>query len=284
MKSLKTRLKNLVNLVDTTTNRLIAIVIFLLLTYWILKPSLIEGVLTTLFGAILSMLVGIYSEEIKSERKIRELKPAILLELRYVLISLLENFARFYMYYFNFLKIHDFSRLFELIKKRKKDFPNYLMNDLEPCVVIYESYHKKYLENSAKAVLRIITIQELDQKAFERKVRKMKKSKFTEKSSWQAVLNYFHHLLETHKEIKPSIKPIHMALISSILNNLSAFDADFTENIFYIWHEINELNKEIEVLKGLSRTDSRLIRSISQRTERIAIKIDEILEKEGTNL
>jgi hypothetical protein len=94
MKSLKTRLKNLVNLVDTTTNRLIAIVIFLLLTYWILKPSLLEGVLTTLFGAILSMLVGIYSEKIKSEIKIRELKPAILLELRYVLISLIENFSR----------------------------------------------------------------------------------------------------------------------------------------------------------------------------------------------
>jgi hypothetical protein len=281
VKNLKIKLKNLVY---TPTNTLIAIVIFLLLTYWILKPSLLEVVLTTLFGAILSMLVGIYSEKIKSEIKIRELKPAILLELRYVLISLLENFARFYMYYFNFLKIHDFSRLFELIKKRKKDFPNYLMNDLEPCVVIYESYHKKYLENSKKALLRIITIQELDQKAFERKVRKMKKSKFAEKSSWQTVLNYFNHLLETHKEIKPSIKPIHMALISSILNNLSAFDADFTENIFYIWHEINELNKEIEVLKGLSRTDPSLIRSISQRIERIAIKIDEILEKEGTNL
>jgi hypothetical protein len=281
VKNLKINLKNLVY---TPTNTLIAIVIFLPLTYWILKPSLLEGVLTTLFGAILSMLVGIYSEKIKSEIKIRELKPAILLELRYVLISLIENFARFYKVYFESLKFDDLSRLFELIEKRKKDFPNYLMKDLEPCVVIYESYHKKYLENYKKAVLRIITIQELDQKAFERKVRKMKKSKFTEKSSWQDVLNYFHHLLETHKEIKPSIKSIHMALISSILNNLSAFDADFTENIFYIWHEINELNKEIEVLKGLSRTDTSLIRSISQRIERIAIKIDEILEKEGTNL
>jgi hypothetical protein len=47
MKSLKTRLKNLVNLVDTPTNTLIAIVIFLILTYWILKPSLLDGVLTT---------------------------------------------------------------------------------------------------------------------------------------------------------------------------------------------------------------------------------------------
>ncbi len=270
------------------------ILLYIIFGTWILQPlspSLRDSVLIAVFSNFLGLLFGIYLEEIKSRRKIRELKPAILLELRHVLISLLENFARFYMYYFNFLKIHDFSRLFELIKKRKKDFPNYLMNDLEPCVVIYESYHKKYLENSAKAVLRIITIQELDQKAFERKMRKMKKSKlkikkskFTEKSSWQDVLNYFHHLLETHKEIKPSIKPIHMALISSILNNLSAFDADFTENIFYIWHEINELNKEIEVLKGLSRTDSSLIRSISQRTERIAIKIDEIFEKEGTNL
>jgi hypothetical protein len=153
VKKLRIKLKNLVNLVDTPTNTLIAIVIFLLLIYWILKPSLFDSVLTTLFGAILSMLVGIYSEKIKSEIKIRELKPAILLELRYVLISLLENFARFYMYYFNFLKIHDFSRLFELIKKRKKDFPNYLMNDLEPCVVIYESYHKKYLENSKKSCI-----------------------------------------------------------------------------------------------------------------------------------
>jgi hypothetical protein len=282
MKKVKIRLKNLVDIYNMPIP--ILIIVFAILSYWISGPSLRYIILTNLFSAFLGLLFGIYLEEIKLRRKIKALKPSILLELRYVLISLIENFARFYMYYFNFLKIHDFSRLFELIKKRKKDFPNYLMNDLEPCVVIYESYHKKYLENSKKALLRIITIQELDQKAFERKVRKMKKSKFTEKSSWQTVLNYFHHLLETHQEIKPSIKPIHMALISSILNNLSAFDADFTENIFYIWHEINELNKEIEVLKGLSRTDPGLIRSISQRIERIAIKIDEILEKEGTNL
>jgi hypothetical protein len=275
MKSLKTRLKNLVDNVP------ILIPVFIIL--WILGYSLHDSILTNLSSAFLGILFKTYLDDYISKRKVRAFKPAILLELRYVLISLIENFARFYMYYFNFLKIYDFSRLFELIRKRKKDFPNYLMNDLEPCVVIYESYHKKYLENSAKAVLRIITIQELDQKAFERKVRKMKKSKFTEKSSWQDVLNYFHHLLETHKEIKPSIKPIHMALISSILNNLSAFDADFTENIFYIWHEINELNRETEVLKGLSRTDPSLIRSISQRIERIAIKIDEVLEKEGTN-
>jgi len=276
MKSLKTRLKNLVDNVP------ILIPVFIIL--WILGYSLHDSILTNLSSAFLGILFKTYLDDYISKRKVRAFKPTILLELRYVLISLVENFARFYMYYFNFLKIYDFSRLFELIRKRKKDFPNYLMNDLEPCVVIYESYHKKYLENSAKAVLRIITIQELDQKTFERKVRKMKKSKFTEKSSWQDVLNYFHHLLETHKEIKPSIKPIHMALISSILNNLSAFDADFTENIFYIWHEINELNRETEVLKGLSRTDPSLIRSISQRIERIAIKIDEILEKEGTNL
>jgi predicted butyrate kinase (DUF1464 family) len=61
-------------------------------------------------------------------------------------------------------------------------------------------------------------------------------------------------------------------------------DKDFAEDIFYIWYEINELNKEFEVLKEALRMDPKLILSILKRTERIAIKIHEILEKEGTNL
>ncbi len=280
MKNLKIKPKNLFY---TPTNTLIAIVIFLLLTYWILKPSLLETVLATLFGAILSVLVGIYSEKIKSEIKIRELKPAILLELRYVLISLIENFARFYAVYFEFLKFYDLSRLFELIEKHKKDFPNYLIDELSPCMILYESGHKIYQENIKKITSEVKKMVEKSNPEDIKKV--IEKSK--EKSSLQDTLNHFYSLLETYKEIKPFIKPIYMTLLSSLLNNLSVFDKDFAENIFYIWYEINELNKEIEVLKGLSQPDLRiisLIRSISQRIERIAIKIDEILEKEKANL
>jgi hypothetical protein len=152
VKNLKIKPKNLVY---TPTNTLIAILIFLILIYWILKPSLLEGVLTTLFGAILTVLVGIYSEKIKTEIKIRELKPAILLELRYVLISLIENFARFYVVYYEYLKLYDLSRLFELIEKHKKDFPNYLIDELSPCVILYESGHKIYQENIKKITLEV---------------------------------------------------------------------------------------------------------------------------------
>jgi len=276
VKNLKIKLENLFY---TPTNKLIAIVIFLLLTYWILKPSLLEAVLTTLFGAILSVLVGIYSEKIKSEIKIRELKPAILLELRYVLISLLENFARFYVVYFEFLKFDDLSRLFELIEKHKKDLPNYLIDELSPCMILYEG-HKIYQENIKKITLEVKKmVEKSNPEDIKRIIEKTK-----EKSSLQDTLNHFHSLLEKYKEIKPAIKPIYMTMLSSLLNNLSVFDRDFAENIFYIWYEINELNRETEVLKGLSRTDPSLIRSISQRIERIVIKIDEILEKEGTNL
>jgi len=98
------------------------------------------------------------------------------------------------------------------------------------------------------------------------------------------VERYFEKQKSIYKENKPSIKPIHMTLLNSILNNLSALDKDFAEDIFYIWYEINELNKEFEVLKESLRMDPKLILSILKRTERIAIKIDEILEKEGTNL
>jgi hypothetical protein len=273
MKSLKTRLKNLVNLVDTTTNRLIAIVIFLLLTYWILKPSLIEGVLTTLFGAILSMLVGIYSEEIKSERKIRELKPAILLELRYVLISLIENFTRFYATYFAVLRPFKFDLkwFYELTEKYGKHFTDYLMNEIKVCMAIYENFGK------------------LKQEDIERNIRFLEKyieelQLRSQCPTMEDVQRYFEEEKSKYRENKPSIKPIHMALLSSILNNLSALDKDFAEDIFYIWCEINELNKEIEVLKESLRMDPKLILSILKRTERIAIKIDEILEKERANL
>jgi NAD-dependent oxidoreductase involved in siderophore biosynthesis len=44
---------------------------------------------------------------------------------------------------------------------------------------------------------------------------------------------YFEKEKSKYRENKPSIKPIHMALLSSILNNLSALDKDFAEDIFY---------------------------------------------------
>jgi len=102
---LKIMLKDLDNL--RSKNILILTVGLMLITLFFLMiiipllfvklPNIVilSSFLATLFGALLSMLVGIYSEEIKSEIKIRELKPAILLELRYVLISLIENFTRF---------------------------------------------------------------------------------------------------------------------------------------------------------------------------------------------
>lgn len=270
MKNLKIELKNLFY---TPTNTLIAIVIFLLLTYWILKPSLIEGVLTTLFGAILSMLVGIYSEKIKSEIKIRELKPAILLELRYVLISLIENFTRFYATYFAVLRIYKFDLkwFYELTEKYRKHFTEHLMNEIKVCMAIYENFGKlkpKDIERSIRIIEEIIMEIQLG----------------SQYPTMEDVQRYFEKQESIYKENKPSVKPIHMTLLNSILNNLSALDKDFAEDIFYIWYEINELNKEFEVLKESLRMDPKLILSILKRTERIAIKIDEILEKERANL
>ena len=272
MKSLKTRLKNLVNLVDYPTNTLIAIVMFLLLTYWILKPSLLEVVLTTLFGAILSVLVGIYSEKIKSEIKIRELKPAILLELRYILISLIENFTRFYVTYFEVLRLYKFDLkwFYELTEKYRKHFTEHLMNEIKVCMAIYENFGKlkpEDIERSIRIIEGIIMEIQLG----------------LQNPTMEDVQRYFEKRKSEYRENKPSIKPIHMTLLNSILNNLSALDKDFAEDIFYIWCEINDLNKEIEILKESLRMDPKLILSILKRIERIAIKIDEILEKEGTD-
>jgi hypothetical protein len=268
MKNLKIELKNLAD------NMPILIPVFIIL--WILGYLLRDIILTNLSIAFLSILLGVYLKEIETRRKIRALKPSILLELKHILISLIENFSRFYMVYFEFLKFLDLSHLFELIKKREKDLPNYLINEVSSCVMLYET-HQVYVKKITEEV------KKLAKKASQEDIKRIiEKSK--EESSWQDALNYFHSLLETYKEIKPVIMPIHMTLLSSILDNLSALDRDFAEIIFYIWREITELNKEIEVLKGLSQTDLSLIRSISQRIETIAIKIDEILEKEGANL
>jgi predicted DNA-binding ArsR family transcriptional regulator len=120
-----------------------------------------------------------------------------------------------------------------------------------------------------------------------RKIRELKPAILLELGlqypTMEDVQRYFEEEKSKYRENKPSIKPIHMALLSSILNNLSALDKDFAEDIFYIWCEINDLNKEIEILKESLRMDPKLILSILKRTERIAIKIDEILEKEGTD-
>lgn len=242
MKNLKTRLENLIDKYALLALLVvIAYILFLLLWYFLLTPLLDERFSTPIsliLGAFLGVYLTTYFEIFESRLKINKLKPYILSELEFILISLIINFARLYVIYFEFLKLYDFNRLFQIIEKRKN---NKNVND---CLLFKEIY------------------------------------------SLRNKLNDFHYILETDKEIKPIIKPLHMTLFISVLTSLtpSSFERAFVKNMLHIWYEINELNKEIEVLEGLSWTEQILIYSISQRIERIAIKIDEILEKEGTNL
>jgi len=291
LKNLKIKLEKLADNVP------ILIPVFII--FWVLGYSQRDIILTSLSIAFLSILFSVYLDDYKSKRKVRAFKPAILLELRCILISLIKNFAELYMVYFESLKFLDFRRLFKLIERRRKDFPDYLVNSIEMSVLLHKnfSFHEFYevgekldqtsekLEFEKPNQERIKIIEELMKKnpikeKFMEEYMEYIKERVEQNPLLKEMLNSF----EKYKEIKVNINPIHMALISSILNNLSAFDKNFAEDIFYIWCEINELNKEIEVLKGLSQTDPSLILSISQRIERIAIKIDEILEKEGTNL
>jgi len=238
MKSLKTRLKNLIDRYELRIAGLMILVIalFILITYRLLGSSLDQVILGVLLGTYLGVLSSAYYNNIESRMKINKLKPYILSELEFILISLIINFARLYVIYFEFLKPYDFNRLFQIIEKRKENITD--------CLLFKEIY------------------------------------------SLRNKLNDFHYILETDKEIKPTIKLVHMTLFISVLTSLtpSSFERAFVKNMLHIWHEINELNKEIEVLEGLSWTEPILIHSISQRIEKIAIKIDEVLEKEGTNL
>lgn len=245
MKNLKTRLENLIDKYALPALLVvIAYILFLLLWYFLLTPLLDERFSTPIsliLGAFLGVYLTTYFQIFESRLKINKLKPYILSELEFILISLIINFARLYVIYFEFLKLYDFNRLFQIIEKRKN---NKNVNDCLYCLLFKEIY------------------------------------------SLRNKLNDFHYILETDKEIKPIIKSLHMTLFISVLTSLtpSSFERAFVKNMLHIWYEINELNKEIEVLEGLSRTDPILIYSISQRIEKIAIKIDEILEKEGTNL
>ncbi len=240
MKSLNTRLKNLIDSYDVPA--LIAIIAgisFLIIWYFLSTSSSDERLSTPtslIIGGFIAIFLTIWLIRIESRIKIDKLKPYILSELEFILISLIINFAQLYLIYFEFLKSYDFNRLFQIIEKRKKNITD--------CLLLKEIY------------------------------------------SLRNELNDSHYILETDKEIKPTIKPVHMTLFISVLTSLtpSIFERAFVKNMLDVWDEINELNKEIEVLKGLSWTEPILIYSISQRIEKIAIKIDEILEKEGTNL
>jgi hypothetical protein len=242
MKSLNTRLKNLIDRYDVLASiAIIANILFLILWYFLLTSSSDERFRTPaslIIGGFIAICLTIWLIRIESRIKIDKLKPYILSELEFILISLIINFARLYVIYFEVLKLYDFTRLFQIIEKRKKN------NNITDCLLFKEIF------------------------------------------SLRNKLNDSHYIPETDKEIKPIIKPVHMTLFISALTGLtpSIFDRDFIKNMLHIWDEINELNKEIEVLEGLSWTEPILIYSISQRIEKIAIKIDEILEKEGTNL
>jgi hypothetical protein len=273
MKKVKKKVE--ITLKKLTNNTPILILLYIIFGTWILlslSPSLRDGVLITIFSNFSGLLFGIYLEEKKSRMKIRELKPAILLELRCILISLIENFARFYVAYFAVLRLFKFDLkwFYELTEKYGKHFTDYLMNEIKVCIAIYENFGKLKQEDIERGI-RII--EELI----------MEIQLGSQYPTMEDVQRYFEEEKSKYRENKPSIKPIHMALLSSILNNLSALDKDFAEDIFYIWCEINDLNKEIEILKESLRMDPKLILSILKRTERIAIKIDEILEKEGTD-
>jgi len=266
------------NILILTVGQVLLILLFfilIILSSFVNLPNIIilNSFLATLFGALLSTFVGIYSEEIKSGIKAMELKQAILLELRYILISLIENFTRFYGIYFVVIRLlkFDLKWLRELTEKYRKYFPDYLMNEIEVCMSVYENLEKLTQEDIEKN----IKIEFLKEYIKEMRLR-------SQCHTIENVQHYFEKEKSKYEESKLSIKPIYMALLSSILSSaldkLSASDKDFTENILSIWYEINELNKEIEVLKGLSQTDPSLIHSILQRIERIAIKIDEILD------
>jgi hypothetical protein len=230
-------------------------------------------------SVFLSTLVGILLKESESKREIRELKSSILLELRYILISLIENFIRFYEVYFTVLRFFrfDLKWFYELTEKYGEYFPDYLMNEIKIMNEMNEIKISMFVyENLEKSKQSKQEDMEKTIKFLEKYIREMKLR--SQCPTMGDVQHYFEKEGSEDRENKPSINPIHMALLSSTLNKLSALDKGFVENILYIWHEINKLNKEIEVLKGLSRTDPILICSISKRIERIAIKIDEILD------
>ncbi len=242
MKNLYTRLKNLIDRYAVPELLVVIAAILYISLFYILSNSLLDERFSTPISLILGAFLGIYLttyfQIFESRLKINKLKPYILSELEFILISLIINFARLYVIYFEFLKPYDFNRLFQIIEKRKKN------KNITDCLLFKEIY------------------------------------------SLRNKLNDFHYILETDKEIKPIIKQVHMTIFISVLTSLtpSSFERAFVKNMLHIWYEINELNKEIEVLEGLSWTEPILIYSISQRIEKIAIKIDEILEKEGTNL
>jgi hypothetical protein len=241
MKSLRTRLENLIDRYAVPELLVVIASVLYLFIFYLLSSSLDERFSTPIsliIGAFLSILLTTYFQIFESRLKINKLKPYILSELEFILISLIINFARLYVIYFEFLKLYDFNGLFQIIEKRKKN------KNITDCLLFKEIF------------------------------------------SLRNKLNDSHYILETDKEIKPIIKPLHMTLFISVLTGLtpSSFERAFVKNMLDVWHEINELNKKIEVLEGLSWTEPILIHSILQRIEKIAIKIDEILEKEGTNL
>jgi uncharacterized membrane protein YraQ (UPF0718 family) len=258
----------------------VSLVFYFFTTLLLLAYSEVLSKLIPFFVAVysvfFSVIFGIFVDKFKSRREIKELKSTILLELRHILISLIENFTQFYEVYFAVLRLFKFDLKWfhELTEKYRKYFPDYLMNEIKILMFVYENLDKSK-QSKQEDIEKTI-------KFLEEYIREMKLR--SQCPTMGDVHHYFEKEGSGDRENKPSINPIHMALLSSTLNKLSALDKNFVENILYIWHEINKLNKEIEVLKGLSRTDPILICSISQRIEKIAIKIDEIFEKEGTNL
>jgi hypothetical protein len=271
---------------------------------WIEKMLSFLGDVIKFVSPVITFLLGVFYERMKLKKKSKNLKQIILAELTQFLATSISYSLKCYMY--KFIKDVDklYSKIFGLEnQKRAKDHPSnrsiiktieetiiYLEKDVRQQVLLILN-NKKFIDESLGW---IFTLNKKYEENFPKEIVKEIKDLQESIEDFYDKLEKFHeglidgefveHFFNKYRNIKPEATGIYfdMVLSKSItqsLIDLKDFDNGLTKEMINILGEMARLSNE---KSKYSNPDFCIV--FIKEIKPLILKIDKLLEKEGTNL
>jgi len=274
---------------------------------WIEKMLSFLGDAIKFISPVITFLLGVFYERMKSKKKAKNLKQIILTELTQFLATFISYSLRCYirrlinslygldskiivLKYYKSIKDEPFNRgHIKIIEEKIRNLEKEIRQQIEHIFnnrrqLIYETFgwifalNRKYEENFSEKIKIVKEIKDL-QKSIEDFHDKLERF-------YEGLIGgeFLEHFLNKYRSIEPEVKSIYFDMLLS---------KSITQNLTYLEDLDNELAKElINILSELALLDSKKSKysypdfciEFIKEIKPLILKIDEILEKEGTNL
>ncbi|MFZ8862921.1 MAG: hypothetical protein ACO2PP_20790 [Thermocrinis sp.] len=272
---------------------------------WIEKMLSFLGDVIKFVSPVLTFLLGIFYERMKLKKKSKNLKQIIFEELTQFLATFISYSLKCYirrlinsiygleskiiaLKHYKSIKDEPFNRSrIKIIEERIRDLEKEIRQQIAPILnnrrqLIDETFgwifalNKKYEENFSEKIVKEIKDLQESIKDFYDKLEKFHEGLIDGE--------FIRHFLNKYRSIEPEVTGIYfdMVLSKSItqsLIDLKDFDNGLTKEIINILSEMARLSNE---KSKYSNPDFCIV--FIKKIKPLIFKIDEILEKEGTNL